>query len=119
MIDIFPTAFSDPSFLTNNGLVAGKFRESGSKKEFPVYEPSTGNVLQSCANMTKEDFIEAIESANADSEKFFTTTTAKARGKILRKWYDLILQYKDDRTYNPFQKKIHAKSFYHAFQWPR
>jgi succinate-semialdehyde dehydrogenase/glutarate-semialdehyde dehydrogenase len=111
MTIIFPTTLSDPSLLINNGLVAGIFRPSGSRKEFPVYEPSTGNVLQSCADMAKEDFIEAIESAYEGFSKFSTTTTAKARGEILRKWYELILQHKDDRTYNPLQKKIHANPF--------
>lgn len=109
MTAMFPTKLSDPSLLINNGLVAGNFRSSGSKREFPVYEPSTGNVLQSCADMAKEDFIEAIQSANAGFESFSTTTTAKARGEILRKWYDLILQHKDDRTYDLFRKRFTVK----------
>ncbi|CAG8894311.1 unnamed protein product [Penicillium egyptiacum] len=96
MRTVFPTNLLDPFLLIKNGLVAGSFRSSGSKKEFLVYEPSTGNVLQSCADMTKEDFIEAIESAHKGFELFSTTTTAKARGEILRKWYELILQHKDD-----------------------
>ncbi|OQD81873.1 hypothetical protein PENANT_c024G09783 [Penicillium antarcticum] len=46
--------------------------------------------------MAKEDFIEDIEINNAGFESFSTSTTAKARGEILRKRYELTLQHKDD-----------------------
>ena len=100
MVAQFPVSLSNPSLLTQHGLVAGKFRASGSGKKFPVFDPSTGNVLLECASMVKEDFIEAIESADVGFKQFSTSTTAKARGEILTKWYDLILQNKDDCTYD-------------------
>jgi len=101
MVTDFPVALSEPSLLITNGLVAGEFRPSRDRNEFEVFEPSTGNVLMTCTSMGRADFTEAIESANIGFERFSTSTTAKARGEILRRWYELILKHKDDCMFTP------------------
>jgi succinate-semialdehyde dehydrogenase/glutarate-semialdehyde dehydrogenase len=116
MTNDFPVTLSDPSLLGSNGLVAGQWRLSSSRKTFPVYEPSTGNVLHHCADMGKIDFVKAIESAHTGFLKFSTSTTAKYRGTLLRRWYELILKHQDDCMFMPtYSLRIYGYSYLHPF----
>jgi hypothetical protein len=38
----------------------------------------------------------AIESAHVAQSEYFASTTAAARGKILQKWHDLVMENIDD-----------------------
>lgn len=87
----------DPSLFNSQGLIGGTWKFATSGKTFPVFEPSTGDVLSQCADFSKQDFIDAIESAHDGYEEFYSRTTAKERGVILRKWNDLILANSEDR----------------------
>lgn len=82
------------SLFDTQGLIAGSWKSAG--KTFPVIEPSTGDVLAECSNFGKQDFVDAIESAHDGYQKFSSSTTAKERGTILRKWNDLIVQNSED-----------------------
>lgn len=84
------------SLLDSQGLIAGSWKSAPGGKTFAVSEPSTGDVLAECANFGKQDFIDAIESAHGGYQKFSSSTTAKERGAILRRWNDLILQNVED-----------------------
>lgn len=87
----------DPSLLNSQGLIGGTWKSAPLDKTFPVIEPSTGDVLHECADFSKQDFIDAIESAHDGYQEFYSSTTAKERGVILRKWNDLILANSEDR----------------------
>ncbi|KAJ5396558.1 Aldehyde dehydrogenase N-terminal [Penicillium cosmopolitanum] len=91
-----PVALETPSLFDNRGFIAGKWRHASSNKTFPVLEPSTGRTLAQCADFSTQDFVEAIETADAEFKQFFSTTTAKQRGTFLRKWNDLILENSQD-----------------------
>lgn len=67
-----------------------------SKKKFPVYEPSSGDVLGTVADVTREDFVTAITSADKGYRSYSTSTTAHERSALLRKWFDLIILHKED-----------------------
>lgn len=86
----------DPSLLNSQGLIGGTWKSAPLDKTFPVIEPSTGDVLRQCADFSKQDFIDAIESAHDGYQDFYSSTTAKERGVILRKWNDLILANSED-----------------------
>lgn len=60
-------------------------------------EPVTGSTISSVANLDRQDFISAIESASAAQKIYYKSTTAAQRGAILRKWYDLIMANREDR----------------------
>ncbi|KAK9459575.1 aldehyde dehydrogenase domain-containing protein [Lipomyces oligophaga] len=83
-----------PDLFIGDGFVAGEWVSSS--KTFPVYEPSTGQVLGPVADLTRADFVKAIESADKGYRKYSTTTTAHERSALLRKWYDLIIANKED-----------------------
>lgn len=101
----------DPSLFITKGLINGKWRSAAADKTFPVSEPSTGDVLASCADMSLADFQEAIDSAHEGYSKFFTSTTAKERGLILRRWFDLIIKNSEDSEYI-FNRKPTWPSYY-------
>ncbi|KAF6829362.1 succinate-semialdehyde dehydrogenase [Colletotrichum plurivorum] len=95
MADVF-AKLQDKSLVIPFGLVAGNWKNGADGKTFPVYEPSSATVLQEVANLGRQDFIDAIESAKVGTAKFHETTTAKERGALLRKWYDLVIANADD-----------------------
>jgi len=88
-------SLKNQDLFVSSGLVAGQWR---TVNVFPVTEPSTGTVLHECANLGRQDFIDAINSAEQGTKNFYHNTTAKERGTLLRKWNDLVLENLDDRT---------------------
>lgn len=87
-----------PELLITSGLVAGEWR-APEGKTFSVYEPSTGSVLRECANLGLQDFLDAIDSAEKGMAAYYESTTARQRGQILRRWYDLVMANIDDCMY--------------------
>jgi succinate-semialdehyde dehydrogenase/glutarate-semialdehyde dehydrogenase len=91
-----PIELSNPSLLSVKALVSGEWRSANNGNTFPVCDPSNGEIFLHCADMTRADFIEAIQVANEGYQKFHTSTTAKQRGSLLRKWHDLVVANKND-----------------------
>jgi succinate-semialdehyde dehydrogenase/glutarate-semialdehyde dehydrogenase len=87
---------ANSTLLDCRGLVNGRWKSAKTQKTFPVYEPSSGEILQECADLDRDDFLEAIDCAYEGYQEFFSSTTAQARGVMLRKWNDLILANADD-----------------------
>ncbi|KAK2806494.1 hypothetical protein FQN50_005777 [Emmonsiellopsis sp. PD_5] len=92
----FPAQLGNPALFEARGLIAGEWREAPQGKSFAVSEPSTGGVLHTCADLSKDDFVEAIDSAYDGYQPFYHDTTAKERAGMLRKWYDLIMANQND-----------------------
>ncbi|MER8537773.1 NAD-dependent succinate-semialdehyde dehydrogenase [Mesorhizobium sp. M1005] len=65
----------------------GEFVGTG---ETPVFDPATGNKIGSVPNFGAAEAADAVESA-ADAFHAWARRTGKERGKVLRRWYDLIL----------------------------
>ncbi|OJJ03410.1 hypothetical protein ASPVEDRAFT_84857 [Aspergillus versicolor CBS 583.65] len=92
----FRVALKKAHLLETRGFIAGQWKHATGNKVFPVYEPSTGQVLAESANFSTSDFTDAIESADRGYREFSKSTTAKDRQSVLRKWNDLILDNIDD-----------------------
>lgn len=58
---------------------------------FDVTNPATGVVIASVAEMNRDDCKQAIDAANA-ALPAWRALTAKARGEILRKWFDIMTE---------------------------
>ncbi|RDW76945.1 hypothetical protein BP6252_04998 [Coleophoma cylindrospora] len=84
------------SLFDFRGLVAGVWKPAPSGKTFDVIEPSTKRILAKCADFDREAFTIAIESAHVGYQEYSSSTTAKERGAILRKWHDLIIENLED-----------------------
>lgn len=67
----------------------------GENGTFDVINPSDGKVLGKCSNCGEKDTEKAIKSA-AEAFKAWSVTTAKHRGGILRKMFDLHMKYHKD-----------------------
>ena len=89
-----PAQLKNPSIFETRGLVAGQWKDGHTT--FSVSEPSTGHTLAQCAGFQQIDFVEAIESAHAAFKSYYSSTTAKERQALLRRWNQLILDNSDD-----------------------
>jgi phenylacetaldehyde dehydrogenase len=81
------------SFLSSpkNMLIDGKWVASASGKTFPVYEPSTGDVVAQVAEGDKEDIERAVKAARKAFETGpWSQMTPSERGKLIWKIGDLI-----------------------------
>ena len=73
----FPTA----------SLIGGEWVTS--KKAFPVFDPATGEEIARVPDLGADDARSAIDAAHA-AFPAWAAKTAKERGQILRRWFDLI-----------------------------
>jgi phenylacetaldehyde dehydrogenase len=72
-------------------LIGGKWVAAASGKTFPVYEPSTGDVVAQVAEGDKEDIARAVKAARkAFDSGPWSQMTPSERGKIIWKIGDLI-----------------------------
>ncbi|KHJ30879.1 putative succinate-semialdehyde dehydrogenase nadp+ [Erysiphe necator] len=86
----------DSSLLkTNVAFVNGEWVSSKSGKTFNVFDPASGNLIGQVPEFDKEDTEAAIKAA-ADALPTFRAKTGRERSKILRKWYDLMVENASD-----------------------
>lgn len=87
---------NDPSLLkTDVTYVNGKWVQAKSGKTFEVHDPTSGKVIGTVPEMDVADTQVAIDAA-ADAFKTFKTLTGRQRSKMLRKWYDLMMENQAD-----------------------
>ncbi|KAJ2453740.1 hypothetical protein EV183_002039 [Coemansia sp. RSA 2336] len=85
----------DPSLFRAEAFVNGKWVKAASGKTFDVQDPGTLEKIGSVTDMDASDVRKAIDAGSAAFESW-KQTTAKQRALLLRKWYDLIVENKDD-----------------------
>ena len=85
----------DPSLLNDRAYLAGAWAGADSGRTFPVDNPSTGEILISVPDMGRAETARAIDAAHA-AQKSWARLTGAARGRILRKWFDLVMANQDD-----------------------
>ncbi|KAJ9150905.1 Succinate-semialdehyde dehydrogenase [Pleurostoma richardsiae] len=85
---------NDKSLFSGNAFIDGRWISKD--KQFVVYEPSSNVILGKVSDCNLEDFQKAIRSADQAQRDFYRSTTGPARGALLRKWNDLILENQDD-----------------------
>ncbi|KFG78008.1 succinate-semialdehyde dehydrogenase NADP+ [Metarhizium anisopliae] len=91
-----PPQLRDPSLLKQNvAYINGEWRAATSGKTFKVNDPSTGILIGTCAECDAQDTKLAIKAA-ADAFPAFRSLTGRERAKMLRKWYDLMVENADD-----------------------
>jgi len=86
----------DPSlFKKDVCYVNGEWVKARSGKTFEVHDPATGKLIGTCPEFDPQDTKEAITAAETAFESF-RKTTGRERSKLLRKWYDLVVQNSED-----------------------
>ena len=79
--------------LIENAYINGKFITS--KHTFDVINPATGKIIASLPDLKVADCSKAIDAAHK-AWKSWKNTTVVERSDIIRKWYNLIQEHKDD-----------------------
>ncbi|KAG9563112.1 succinic semialdehyde dehydrogenase, partial [Aureobasidium melanogenum] len=86
---------NDPSLFKQQAFINGKWVDAKSGQTFDVHDPATHKPIGKMPEMNKEDAQLAIDAAAAAFPKF-RKTTARERAKMLRKWYDLMVENAED-----------------------
>ncbi|RAL62196.1 hypothetical protein DID88_002680 [Monilinia fructigena] len=87
---------NDPTlFKTGVAYVNGEWVKAASGQTFEVTDPSTGEFIGIAPEFDADDTKKAIDAAAAAFPSF-KTTTGRERAKLLRKWYDLMIENSED-----------------------
>lgn len=108
----------ESSLLIGKSLINGEWTESHSGARFNVYgsshgdgiiedqkhaltsslhssDPATGEFIGSCPESTEQDALDAIGAAAAAMPKW-RNYSGRERGRIMRRWYELVLENRED-----------------------
>ncbi|KAI2087545.1 succinate semialdehyde dehydrogenase NADP+ linked [Ophidiomyces ophidiicola] len=85
----------DRSLLIGKCYVNGEWVDARSGETFEVHDPSTGKLIGTCPEFTAEDTQKAIDAAVAAFPSF-RKTLARDRARMLRKWYQLMMDNAED-----------------------
>ncbi|KAH8427439.1 NAD-dependent succinate-semialdehyde dehydrogenase [Aspergillus melleus] len=91
----FNIRLKDPSLLVGQNYIDGKWVEAESRRRFDVTDPANGSILGSCPESDSKDAQNAIDSAAA-ALPAWRSRAGRNRGRILRRWYELILENQED-----------------------
>lgn len=83
------------SLLRSAAYVGGSWVHSSDSATFPVLDPATGAELVQVADCGPRECREAVQTA-AEAFQSWKEVSSKERSILLRKWYDLMIQNKDD-----------------------
>ncbi|KAF9637462.1 hypothetical protein BFW01_g8358 [Lasiodiplodia theobromae] len=89
------SSLKDPSLVVEKAYIDGQWVASESNKTFVVYNPATEEVIGSCPECSTDDLNAAVRAASAAFPSW-RAQSGRARGRILRKWFDLIVENKVD-----------------------
>ena len=82
------------NLLKTSAYVNGEWITAASGKTFDVINPATGELLAAIPDMDRQDVRKAIDAADA-AWPAYRELTANDRAQLLKKWYALILEYKE------------------------
>ena len=85
----------DPSLLRQQCLINGEWRNANSNAVIDVNNPATGETIATVPNMGAGETRQAIEKAEI-AQKLWQTRAAGDRAKIMRQWFNLILENQED-----------------------
>lgn len=75
--------------------IDGQWTEAATGQIFEVHDPATGQLVGTCPECDAIDAESAIRAAE-NAFVSFSQLTGRQRSKILRKWYDLMVENNDD-----------------------
>ncbi|NNE05327.1 MAG: NAD-dependent succinate-semialdehyde dehydrogenase [Xanthomonadales bacterium] len=85
----------DQGLFRTEAFIDGKWIGAGDGKTFAVKNPADGSELAQVPDLDATDARSAIEAANRAWPQW-RDKTAKDRAAILRRWFELMLEHKDD-----------------------
>jgi succinate-semialdehyde dehydrogenase/glutarate-semialdehyde dehydrogenase len=88
-------ALKDPSLLRSSCYIDGEWVAADAGATITVTNPATGETVGTVPKMGQAETRRAIEAANA-AWPAWRSLTAGARSKILRRWFELMLENQND-----------------------
>ncbi|MEN3113507.1 NADP-dependent succinate-semialdehyde dehydrogenase [Uliginosibacterium paludis] len=85
----------DPSLLRTQCFINGQWCDADSGATLTVSNPADGTPLGSVPKMGAAETKRAIDAANA-ALPLWRAKTAGERGRLLRRWYELLMAHQDD-----------------------
>jgi len=97
MLDIIKTSLElkNPSLFRDKAYINGEWVGADNGETFPVTNPADGSLLAEVPNQGVDETRRAIEAADA-AWPAWRSKTAKERAGILRKWFNLMVENKED-----------------------
>lgn len=89
---------NDHGLLKSQALINGRWRDALSGQTLSVTNPATGESIGTVPKMGKQEALDAVAAAE-QALPLWRKKSAKERSKILRQWFDLIMQNQDDLAY--------------------
>ncbi|WP_262889801.1 NAD-dependent succinate-semialdehyde dehydrogenase [Spirosoma endbachense] len=90
-----PGLMETNSLIRTQSYVNGMWVQAASGETFDVINPATGSVLATVTDMGSADVRAAIDAAHA-AWPAYRDLTARERSNLLKKWFALILENKDE-----------------------
>ncbi len=86
---------TDPKLVREFGYINGQWVAAADGGTFEVSDPATGLALGHVAALTADDGIRAVDAAQ-NAFAVWSTMLPQDRSALLRRWFELILSYKED-----------------------
>ncbi len=86
---------SDQGLFRTQAYIDGKWCDADSGETLPVLNPANGETIAEIAKCGTAETRRAIEAAER-AQVEWRQNTAKERGAILRKWFDLMMEHQED-----------------------
>ncbi len=90
-----PLQLKDPALFRTRCFIGGEWADADSGETVAIHNPATGEQLGTIPKMGAVETRRAIEAANA-ALPAWRALTAAARSRVLRKWFELIVEHQDD-----------------------
>jgi len=85
----------EPKLIREQAFIGGQWTDFGGRPAIEVFNPADGSRLGAIPSCSVEDVRNAIEAARV-AQGAWRSVTAKERGNILRTWFNLIIQHRED-----------------------
>lgn len=85
----------DPTLWKEAALINGQWVAKTTHGTYDLFNPATGELLVKLPRCKEAEVTAAIESAEVAFQAW-RKTTAKYRSEVLRRWYELVVQHKED-----------------------
>ncbi|MFL1453977.1 NAD-dependent succinate-semialdehyde dehydrogenase [Marinobacter sp. GN3S48] len=85
----------DPQLLKQQAFVNGEWTDGESGDLMEVRNPADGELIVEIASVGRKETARAIDAAE-EAWSSWRNTTAKERSKILRRWFDMIVENQED-----------------------
>ncbi|MBW7922915.1 MAG: NAD-dependent succinate-semialdehyde dehydrogenase [Rubellimicrobium sp.] len=85
----------NPDLLREDAFLAGAWQPAASGATLDVTNPARGDVIARVADLSRAEIAQAIDAAHA-AQKDWAAKTGKERARILRKWFDLMMENQGD-----------------------